>query len=77
MDIDNHNVPDNTEVATVRPINKEKSRNELENYRPVSFLNAFWKIYERYILSSITPFVNNFLSTFISAYRKGTAQTTC
>ena len=41
MDIDNHNVPDNTEVATVRPINKEKSRNELENYRPVSFLNAF------------------------------------
>ena len=41
MDIDNHNVPDNTEVATAGPINKEKSRNELENYRPISFLNAF------------------------------------
>ena len=27
------NVPDNTKVATVRPIYKKKSRNGLENYR--------------------------------------------
>ena len=30
----------------------------------------FSKIYERYIHNSITPFVNKFLSIFISAYRK-------
>ena len=36
MDIENYNVPDNTKVATVRPIYKEKSRSELENYRPAS-----------------------------------------
>ena len=71
IDIENYNVPDNTQVATVRPIYKKKSRNELENYRPVSLLNAFSKIYERYILNSITLFVNNFLSIFvISAYIK-------
>ena len=70
MDIENYSVPDNTKVATVRPIYKKKSRNELENYRPVSLLNAFSKIYERYIHNSITPFVNNFLSIFISACRK-------
>ena len=29
MDIENYNVPDNTKVATVRPIYKKKSRNEL------------------------------------------------
>ena len=44
MDIDNYNVPDNTKVATVRLLYKKKSRNELENYRPVSLLNAFSKI---------------------------------
>ena len=59
MDNENYNVPDNTEVAAVRPISKKKSRNELENYRLVSLLNAF----------SITPF-NHFFSIFISAYRK-------
>ena len=51
IDVDNHNVPDNTKFATVRLIYKRKSRNELENYRPISLLNAFTKIYERYILN--------------------------
>ena len=54
----------------MRPIFKKKSRHELENYRPVSILNNFSKIYERYIHNSLTSFVDNFLSVFISAYRK-------
>ena len=45
MDIDNYNVPDNNKVATVRPTCKKKSRNGLENYRPVSLLNAFSETY--------------------------------
>ena len=67
IDVDNYNVPDNTKFATVRLIYKRKSRNESENYRPISLLNAFTKIYERYILNYITPFVNNFFPIFISA----------
>ena len=54
VDIENYNVPENTKVATIRPIYKKKSRNELESYRPVSLLNAFSKIYERYMHDSIT-----------------------
>ena len=54
MDIENYNVPENTKVATIRPIYKKKSRNESESYRPVSLLNAFSKIYERYMHDSIT-----------------------
>ena len=54
MDIENYNVPENTKVATIRPIYKKKPRNELESYRPVSLLNAFSKIYERYMHDSIT-----------------------
>ena len=41
MDIDNYNVPGNTKVGTIRSIYKKKSRNELENYRPFSLLNAY------------------------------------
>ena len=54
----------------MRPIYKKKSRHQVENYRPVSILNAFSKIYERYIHNSLIPFVDNFLSVFISAYRQ-------
>ena len=70
MDIENCNVPHNTKITTVRPIYKKTPRNELENPRPISLLNAFSKSYKRHIHSSIAPFVNNFLSIFISAYRK-------
>ena len=44
MDVDKYNVPDNTKVATVRPLYKKKSRDELQNYTPVSLLNAFSNI---------------------------------
>ena len=77
MDIANYNVPENTKVATIRPIYKKKSRNELESYRPVSLLNAFSKIYERYMHDSITPFVNNFLLYLFQPTEKATAQTIC
>ena len=77
MDTENYNVPDNTKVAAIRPIYKKKSRNELENYRPILLLNVFSKIYERYIYNSIKPFVNNLLSIFISAYRKSYSSNMC
>ena len=67
---DKNDFSDGGKIASVRPIFKKKLRHELENYRPVSILNTFSKIYERYIHNSLTPFVDNFLSVFISAYRK-------
>ena len=70
LDIDKDHFSDGGKIASVRPIFKKKSRHKLENYRPVSILNTFSKIYERYIHNSLTPFVNNFLSVFISAYGK-------
>ena len=70
LDIDKNDFSDGGKIASVRPMFKKKPRQELENYRPVSILNTFSKIYERYIHNSLTPFVDNFLSVFISAYRK-------
>ena len=62
--------PDAAKIASVRPIYKKKCRNTIENYRPVSVLNIFSKIYERYIHNSLIPYINKCLSEFVAAYRK-------
>ena len=56
--------------TNLRPIFKTDERTKVKNYRPVSLLNIFSKIYERFIYENLTPFVNSFLSEFISAYLK-------
>ena len=62
---------ESAEIASVRPIFKKGERTEIGNYRPVSILNCFSKIYERFLHNQIASFSNEFLSNFISAYRKG------
>ena len=63
---------DSAEVASLRPIFKGKGeKTEIKNYRPVSILNGFLKVYERFIHENLMSSLTNFLSDFISAYRKG------
>ena len=68
--LQNSSFPDAAKIASVRPIYKRKCRNSIENYRPVSMLNTFSKIYERYIHDSLIPYINKCLSEFVAAYRK-------
>ena len=49
---------------------KNDDRLRKENYRPISILNTFSKVFERYILEELTPFFNVTMSQFLSAYRK-------
>ena len=51
-------------------VQRERERTEIKNYRPVSILNCFSKVYERFIHKNLTASVTKFLSDFISAYRK-------
>ena len=51
-------------VASVRPIFKKGERTEIGNYRPVSILNCFSKIYERFLHNQITSFSNEFFIRF-------------
>ena len=60
--LQNSSFPDAAKIASVRPIYKKKCRNTIENYRPVSVLNTFSKIYERYIHNSFIPYNNKCLS---------------
>lgn len=59
------------EMSSVRQLFKKEERKETENYRPVSILNCFFKIYERFLHDQTASFSNELLSDFISACRKG------
>ena len=58
------------ETATVRPIFEKDDRTKIKNYRPVSLLNIFSKIYGRFLHENLMNHINTFISIFISAYRK-------
>ena len=63
---------DSAEVTSIRPIFKGKGKGtEIKNYMPVSILNCFLKVYERFIQEYLMSSVTNYLSDYISAYRKG------
>ena len=62
--------PEQGKIANVRPIyEKDKRREENKNYRPVSVLSSFSKVYQKFSQEYISPFVDKFLSEFISGYR--------
>ena len=69
-DLSNNSFSNEAKVATVRPIYKKKSRDKIENYRPVSILSCFSKVYEKFLLEKFKPFINTFLSKFIAGYRE-------
>ena len=58
-------------IASVRPIFRKGERKKIGNNRPVSILNCFSETYERFLHNQIASFSNEFLSDFISAFRKG------
>ena len=69
LHIKNNIFPENAKTANITPIYKKGSRMTKSNYRPISILNVFSKIFERYIQQKIEPYIDTCLSTFISAYR--------
>ena len=63
--------PDNAKIASVVPVDKGKpDKYDVLNYRPVSILNTFSKIYEKVIKNQLVSYFDKYLSPFISAYRK-------
>ena len=69
-DISKKKYSEHAKTATVRPIFKIEDRTKIKNYQPVSLLNIFSKLCERFLHENLTNYVNTFLSKFISAYRK-------
>ena len=59
--------------SLVRTIYKKKDRKDKENYRLMDILNGFSKVYERLINDIMLRVIQTFLSNFLSAYRKYSA----
>ena len=68
-DISENKYSEHVKTATVIPMYKKDDRTKINNYRPISLLNMFSEIYERFLYENLTNYVNTFLSKFISAYR--------
>ena len=51
--------------ALVRPTYTKKDKQNKENYRPVSILNGFLKVYERFTNDNMLPIIQTFLSNFV------------
>ena len=63
--------PGNAKIASVVPVDKGKpDKYDVLNYRPVSILNDFSKIYEKAIKKQLISYFDKYFSPFISAYRK-------
>ena len=62
---------DYAKVAAVRPIFKKYDRTDIKEYRPVSLLNCFSKVYEKFLNKELLHFLNHSLSDFMSVYKKG------
>ena len=65
--------PDSWKKGNIIPVHKKESKNLLKNYRPISLLPIFGKIFEKVIYNNLFEFFqeNNFLSQNQSGFRSG------
>ena len=70
--------PNNAKIASLVPIEKKTDdKYVISNFRPVSILNCFSKVYENVIKNELLKSMNVHLSPFLSAYRKNYNTPTC
>ena len=68
--IGTHIFPENEKVASVTPVYKSGDKLRKENYRPISVLSVFSKVFKRFRYNQLNAHFENILSQFLSAYRK-------
>ncbi|RYA67263.1 hypothetical protein DD592_27655 [Enterobacter cloacae complex sp. 2DZ2F20B] len=64
--------PDCLKTARIIPIHKKGDRNDLNNYRPISILPVFSKIFEKVLHTQLYSYFekNNLFSNFQYGFRK-------
>lgn len=65
--------PDSLKVALVIPIHKKGDQTEIDNYRPISLLSAFSKLFEKVMSNRLMDYMllNNYFNIFQHGYLKG------
>ena len=63
--------PNKLKIADIKPIFKKEDPLDKTNYRPISILPPFSKIFERILFNQLQCFSNKFLSPLLCGSRKG------
>ena len=69
--LENGKFPNCLKLANITPVLKNGARTSKNNYRPVSILPDFSKIFERLLRRQLSEFFDNILSKFQCSFRKG------
>ena len=69
--------PASLKFANITPVFKQGSRNQKENYRPISILPIISKIFEKIICRQLSNHSDNILSKFQCGFRKGYSPQHC
>ena len=69
--LENGKFPNCLKLANITPVFKKGVRTSKNNYRPVSILPVFSKIFERLLSRQLLEFFDNILSKFQCGFRKG------
>ena len=69
--LENGKFPNCLKLANITPVFKKGARASKTNYRPVSILLVFSKIFERLLSRQLLKFFDNTLSKFHCGFRKG------
>ena len=69
--LENSKFPNCLKLANITTVFKKGARTSKNNYRPVSILHVFSKIFERLLSRQLSEFFDNILSKFQSGFRKG------
>ena len=67
----NCNFPEELKLANVVPVLKKDDPLNKKNYRPISLLPIFSKVFEKILFEQITSFFNDKFSTLLCGFRKG------
>ena len=69
--LENGKFPNCLKLANITPVFKKGARTSKNNYRPVSFLPVFSKIFERLLSRQLLEFFDNILFKFQCGFTKG------
>ena len=69
--------PNSMKYADITPSHKKDDKCKKENYRPISILSSFSKIFESIMQDDISQFMANKLSPYLCGFRKGYSTQYC
>ena len=62
--------PDSLKLANITPVHKKDETTDKENYRPVSVLPLFSKIFEKVIYDQLSQYLEKYLNSLLCGFRK-------